>query len=637
MEQDHLFENLSFSFFDADDYKESAREVLRTVFGHHDFRDQQEKIVTEVLEGRDALVLMPTGGGKSLCYQIPAIVRKGVGIVISPLISLMEDQVSTLNEMGVEAYYLNSSLSREESNEIEAKLRQGQVELLYLAPERLLQPYTLNMLSSIDVSVIAIDEAHCVSRWGPDFRPEYMNLNILSNKFPNVPRIALTATADMESRKIIANELSLKNARVFLSSFDRPNISYEIELKNEDPETQLLNFLERFDIDDSGIIYCLSRKKVEQTAAFLVENGFIAYPYHAGMSSTKRKKVQQHFLQGEGVIVVATIAFGMGIDKPDVRFVGHMDMPKSIESYYQETGRAARDGLAAQAWMLYSRRDSAVLKHLIRKGTRDRTQRKVEEHHIELMLGLCETTRCRREVILSFLDEDSPEYCGNCDVCQGSLEGRELQDVTDEILLYLTAIYKLNQKMSYETVISFLTGDESFRFHEYTSLPLYAQGQGIDSSKWREIHRVALTCGLIQVKFAEGARIALTEKSLKVLDGKDRIYMRLDTSRKMPTLTKKRAPKKKKQVRKRSPKVVSYPREENYQLDGEQRSLFNKLRALRSSIASKRKIPAYKVFHDTTLIEIVKYRPQTQAEFSKIHGVGKAKLKKYSKKFMDLI
>ncbi len=639
MNDSDQFENLSFSFFNSDQYKDSALEVLKSVFGHNEFRLHQEKIINEILEGRDVLALMPTGGGKSLCYQIPALVRDGVGIVISPLISLMEDQVSTLNEMGVRAAYLNSSLSRDEGREIEEALVNEEIDLLYLAPERLLQPYTLRLLSSLKVSVIAIDEAHCVSKWGPDFRPEYMNLSVLKSNFEGVPRIALTATADINSRKTIAKELGLENARVFLSSFDRENISYEIELKNDDPQVQLLNFLERFDVEDSGIVYCLSRRKVEETATFLSENGFVAYGYHAGMSASKRKKVQNEFLSKEGVIIVATIAFGMGIDKPDVRFVAHLDLPKSIESYYQETGRAGRDGLSACAWMVYCRRDSAVLKHLVRKGTRSIVQRRVEEHHIELMLGLCETTRCRREVVLNYLDEDYPEYCGNCDICQGSLEGKELLDITDEMVIYLSSIYRVDQKMSIELVLAFLMGEEDFKYQEYMNLPNFGQGSGVSLAKWKEIHRIALASGLVDVKFDKGSSLVLTKRSLKVLEGEDKVYMRTDLTRSTPPKIrkpkaprKKRAPRKAKTVRTRSFSPVT-----DFTMDTQERVLFEKLRELRRSIAKSKKIPAYKIFHDTTLLEIVKSKPSSAKEFSELHGVGKAKLKKYSKKFMDLL
>lgn len=639
MNDSDQFENLSFSFFNSDQYKSSALEVLKNVFGHREFRLHQEKIINELLEGRDVLALMPTGGGKSLCYQIPALVRDGVGIVVSPLISLMEDQVSTLSEMGVRAAYLNSSLSRDEGRAIEEDLINEEVDILYLAPERLLQPYTLRLLSSLKVSVIAIDEAHCVSKWGPDFRPEYMNLSVLKKNFEGVPRIGLTATADINSRKTIAKELSLENARVFLSSFDRENISYEIELKNDDPQVQLLNFLERFDVEDSGIVYCLSRRKVEETAAYLVENGFVAYGYHAGMSAAKRKKVQHEFLSKEGVIIVATIAFGMGIDKPDVRFVAHLDLPKSIESYYQETGRAGRDGLSACAWMVYCRRDSAVLKHLVRKGTRSIVQRRVEEHHIELMLGLCETTRCRRQVVLNYLDEEYPEYCGNCDICQGSLEGKELIDITDEVVLYLSSIYRVDQKMSIEMVISFLMGDDDFKYQEYMNLPNFGQGSGVSLAKWKEIHRSALASGLVEVKFDKGAALTLTKRSLKVLEGEDKVFMRTDLSRSTPQKKKRVVKPRKKRAKRKSSIVKSKrtPTTSDFSMDTQERVLFEKLRELRRSIAKNKKVPAYKIFHDTTLIEIVKNRPSTLKEFSELHGVGKAKLKKYSKKFMDLI
>ena len=635
MELNSKEENLSFSFYNSSQYINEAKNVLKSIFGHNEFRPLQEKIINEILEGRDVLALMPTGGGKSLCYQIPALVRKGVGIVISPLISLMEDQVGTLNELGVRAEYLNSTLSLTESREVRRALSDGEVDVLYLAPERLLKSGTLELLQSIDVSIIAIDEAHCVSKWGPDFRPEYMKLSILKKAFPGVPRIALTATADIDSRKTIVNELALSQARVFLSSFDRENISYEIELKNKDPQTQLLNFLDRFDIEESGIVYCLSRKKVEETAQFLVENGFNAFGYHAGMSASKRKSAQSEFLLEEGVIIVATIAFGMGIDKPDVRFVAHLDLPKSLESYYQETGRAGRDGLAASALMLYGKRDAAILRHLVRKGTRDALQRKVEEHHIDLMLGLCETTLCRRKVILHFLDEEYPDYCGNCDICQGSLEGKDLKDVTDEMLLYLTSIYKTNQSLALESMFKFLTGDESLRGQELVSSPYFGQGQKLGPNQWRDIHRVALGSGLVEVDFNRGQSLKLTKGSLKILESKEKVFMRSPLSRATTKKTVKRKKTKKKVSTRRKDtapklKVVSG-------LSTKEQVLFNKLRDFRQKLAKKRRIPAFKVVHDATLIEMVQVKPSDKEEFSKLHGVGAAKVKKYANLFMDFL
>lgn len=632
-------ENLSFSFFNSDNYIAEAQSVLKTVFGHNSFRGDQEKIITEILEGRDVLALMPTGGGKSLCYQIPAIVRKGVGIVVSPLISLMEDQVSTLKEMGVNAAFLNSTLKIEESRQIREDLRNGKIEILYLAPERLLKSGTLEMLQSLDVSVIAIDEAHCVSKWGPDFRPEYMKLSILQKAFPNVPRVALTATADIDSRKTIVKELGIENARIFLSSFDRKNISYEISLKEKDPQIQLLNFLDQFDISESGIIYCLSRRKVEETTSFLVENGFNAYGYHAGMTTKKRTKAQNEFLIEEGVIIVATIAFGMGIDKPNVRFVAHMDLPKSLESYYQETGRAGRDGLPASAMMLYGKRDAAVLRHLVRKGTRNALQRKVEEHHIDLMLGLCETTLCRRKVILHFLDEQYPDYCGNCDICLGALEDKKLKDITDEMLLYLSSIYNSGQKLALDSIFKFLTGDETLRGDDFISSPYFGQGQKLSPNQWRDIHRVALASGFIKIDFDRGQKISLTKESLKVIDTLEKVFMRSALSKAAvdKKTTKKRASTRTKS-RPRVKKTRKYSVSNSFPgLTTKEQIAFEKLRDFRQRLAKRRRIPAFKVLHDATLVEIVKNKPASNEEFSELHGVGVAKVKKYAKLFMEFL
>ncbi|WP_127715853.1 DNA helicase RecQ [Halobacteriovorax sp. HLS] len=634
-------ENLSFSFYNSDKYREDAKTILKNIFGHHDFRGHQEKIIHEILDGRDVLALMPTGGGKSLCYQIPALVREGVGIVISPLISLMEDQVSTLNELGVNAAFLNSTLSITESREIRQQLKDGQIDILYLAPERLLKSGTLELLQGLTISVIAIDEAHCVSKWGPDFRPEYMKLSVLKKAFPEVPRIALTATADIDSRKQIVKELDITQARVFLSSFDRPNISYEIDLKDKDPQSQLLNFLERFDINDSGIVYCLSRRKVEETTQFLIENGFNAHGYHAGMSSSVRKAAQNEFLLEEGVIIVATIAFGMGIDKPDVRFVAHMDLPKSLESYYQETGRAGRDGLNASALMLYGKRDAAVLRHLVRKGTRDAVQRKVEEHHIDLMYGLCESTLCRRQVILHFLDERYPEYCGNCDICEGSLENEDLVDITDEMMLYLSSIYKSGQKLALDSIFKFLVGDESLRLQEFISSTHFGQGSNLSPNQWRDIHRIALASGFITVDFDRGQAIKLTQESLKVIENSEKVFMRSALSRptvaKKTTVRKSRTRKKAKAKTKTAPKKKFIIQKTFPSLDSSEQELFKNLKDFRQRLAKKRRIPAFKVLHDITLVEMIKKRPANAQEFSDLHGVGAAKVKKYSDLFISFL
>ncbi len=434
-----------------------AQRILQNVFGFPDFRAPQDEIISTLIDGGDVLVLMPTGGGKSLCYQIPAIVREGVGIVISPLIALMQNQVDALSELGVSATFLNSTLSYETVYQTEQALRRGEVDLLYLAPERLVQPTTLALLRDLDVSLFAIDEAHCVSQWGHDFRADYLHLNLLATEFPRVPRIALTATADARTRSEIVSRLSLDNAKQFIVGFDRPNIRYRIALKTN-PRQQLLNFLKTEHRDDAGIIYCLSRRKTEETATWLNQQGFQALPYHAGLDSEIRAQNQARFLNEESIIIVATIAFGMGIDKPDVRFVAHLDLPKTVESYYQETGRGGRDGEAANAWLVYGLQDVIKLRQMMENSEGSEAHKRAEQHRLNAMLGLCEITSCRRHALLRYFDENSPERCGNCDTC---LDPVDTWDGTEAAQKALSAVFRTEQRFGVNHLIDVLLGADT--------------------------------------------------------------------------------------------------------------------------------------------------------------------------------
>ena len=436
---------------------QSAQDILNTYFGYSTFREPQQAVIDVVVDGGDALVLMPTGGGKSLCYQIPALMRDGTGVVISPLIALMQDQVAALEQVGIRAAFLNSTLDAASVRQVEADLQAGELDMLYLAPERLNQPRTMDLLSSGTISLFAIDEAHCVSQWGHDFRADYLQLNILGERFPCVPRIALTATADERTRKEIVERLALNNAEIFVRGFDRPNIQYRITEKKT-AKNQLLRFLHNEHKDDAGIVYCLSRAKVESTAAWLCDEGYTALPYHAGMSSAERAKNQQRFLSDEGVIIVATIAFGMGIDKPDVRFVAHLDLPKSVEAYYQETGRAGRDGLPSTAWMVYGLQDAIKLRQMLDSSDANDDFKRIERHKLEAMLGLCEITSCRRQALLSYFGDTLEDPCGNCDSC---LYPAETWDATESAQKALSCVFRTGQRFGVAHVIDVLLGKET--------------------------------------------------------------------------------------------------------------------------------------------------------------------------------
>jgi ATP-dependent DNA helicase RecQ len=596
-----------------------ASQVLRRVFGYDEFREGQQEIIEHVVSGGDALVLMPTGGGKSLCYQIPALVRKGTGVVISPLIALMQDQVDALRALGVRAGFLNSTLDFDEQRVVEATFRAGELDLLYLAPERLRLESTQRLLDAGDVSLFAIDEAHCVSQWGHDFRPDYLALSALHERWPDVPRIALTATATPATHAEIATRLRLDEARHFVASFDRPNIQYRIAPKNE-PKRQLLDLLRTEHPGDAGIVYCLSRSSVEKIADFLVENGITALPYHAGLDARTRAANQSRFLREDGVVIVATIAFGMGIDKPDVRFVAHLDLPKSVEGYYQETGRAGRDGLPSTAWLAYGLQDVVQLRKLIDTGEGDDAHRRLQGRHLDSMLALCETVECRRVQLLAYFGQEG-KACGNCDTC---ITPPESWDGTVAAQKVLSAVYRLdrerNQRFGAGHVIDILTGKKTPKVGQFDhdTLSVFGVGTDLSANEWRGVVRQLLARGLLAVQPDHGT-LALTEASAAVLRREREVPMRREPER--------RAPKTK--VAKAAAAAVELPEEAT--------GTFEKLRAWRSATAKDQGVPPYVVFHDKTLREIATLVPTSLEELSTINGVGENKLAKYGQQILDTL
>ena len=588
------------------------QQILQHVFGFPDFRAPQDEIISTLVDGGDVLVLMPTGGGKSLCYQIPAIAREGVGIVISPLIALMQNQVDALKQLGVSATFLNSTLAFEAVQRIEQSLRQGEVDLLYLAPERLVQPATLALLRELDISLFAIDEAHCVSQWGHDFRADYLHLNILATEFPSVPRIALTATADIRTRTEIVSRLSLDDARQFIVGFDRPNIRYRIALKTN-PRQQLLQFLKNEHRNDAGIIYCLSRRKTEETATWLSQQGFEALPYHAGLDSETRAKNQARFLNEDGIIIVATIAFGMGIDKPDVRFVAHLDLPKTVESYYQETGRAGRDGEAANAWLVYGLQDVIKLRQMMEKSEGSDEHKRAEQHRLNAMLGLCEITSCRRHALLRYFDEDSPERCGNCDTC---IDPVDTWDGTEAAQKALSAVFRSDQRFGVNHLIDVLLGSntEKIRQFEHDKLSTFGIGQTLDINQWRSVFRQLVARGYISVDLERYGALRLEQKCRPLLKGEQQIELRRDSGKKAVARQTK----------------TPLPEDINV-------GLWEALRECRRLFAEAQGVPPYVIFHDKTLREMAEQMPQNTSEFGLLTGVGERKLEKYSEAFLAVI
>jgi len=587
--------------------------ILQSVFGFSDFRHNQQTIVDQVIAGGDALVLMPTGGGKSLCYQIPALIRPGTGIVVSPLIALMQDQVVALKELGVNAAFLNSSLSAAEANAVESALEAGEIDLLYMAPERLLNQRTLAMLSRIQVSLFAIDEAHCVSQWGHDFRPEYQQLRMLHERFPDIPRIALTATADKRTRVEIIEQLNLHDAHVYLNSFDRSNIFYAIA-EAQQAKQQLWQFIETQHANDAGIVYCLSRKKVEAIAEWLTDQGRVALPYHAGLTNQMRAHHQQRFLREEGVIIVATIAFGMGIDKPDVRFVAHLNLPKNIEAYYQETGRAGRDGLPANAWMAYGLQDVITLRQFMQNSDAPDLIKRVEHHKLDTMLGLCESISCRRHALLAYFDEDSPKTCGNCDNCQNPPEHFDATEVAQKAL---SCVYRTEQRFGVNYLIDVLTGsdDERIKTNQHDQLSTFGIGADLTATQWRGIFRQLIATGYLDIDINRYGALRLTEKCRTILRGEQNLLLRKQQAKQ--TLSKKE--KKQAAVR---------PQDQD---------LWEALRQLRTEIAKQNGVPPFVIFHDTTLQEMCQTRPSDMQAMARISGVGAQKLEHYGQRFLSVI
>ena len=597
----------------------SARDLLCDVFGYADFRPDQEEIIRAVLRGRDALVLMPTGGGKSLCYQVPAMLRPGTGVVISPLIALMQDQVSALRQHGVAAAFLNSSLSHEEQQRIKAALRRGELDLLYLAPERLLSEEggTLALLRRIEIALIAIDEAHCVSQWGHDFRKDYLGLDVLQDHFPGTPRLALTATADEATRKEIVARLRLAGAERFISGFDRPNIRYTVRMKNS-PGADLLSFL-RERQGQAGIVYCLSRRKVEATAERLRQAGFDALPYHAGLSARARRTCQAHFQRADGVVVVATIAFGMGIDKPDVRFVAHCDLPKSVEAYYQETGRAGRDGQPAEAWMSYGLQDVVRLRKMVDESEADDEHKRVQRARLQALVAWCEISQCRRAALLAYFGEDYPGPCGNCDTC---LSPPRTFDGTVEAQKFLSCAVRARQRFGAAHLIDVLRGrdTEKIRRHGHQALSTHGIGAELSARQWHAVARQLVALGYARVSAERHGALVLTPKAWPLLRGERGVELREEVRASGP------GPKRKPKAHK-----------PEWEVPAEDEPLWQALRACRTTLADEAGVPPYVIFHDATLREFVRLRPRTREAMLELHGVGQAKLERYGDAFLQLI
>lgn len=594
---------------------EQALSVLKEVFGYDHFRSPQDAVITSLLNDKDVLVIMPTGGGKSLCYQLPALLRSGVAIVISPLIALMQDQVTALSQIGIRAACLNSTLDFVIQNEVEHAFINGQLDLLYIAPERLLQPKTISFLQQGRIALFAIDEAHCVSQWGHDFRPEYLKIADLADQFPSVPRIALTATADSRTQQEIALRLRLREPDLYIKGFDRPNIRYRIGQKNRAKE-QLLHFIKQEHPKDAGIVYCLSRKRVEETAAFLVDRGFNALPYHAGLTPQLRQHNQHRFLTEESVIMVATIAFGMGIDKPNVRFVAHLDLPKSIEAYYQETGRAGRDGLPADAWMVYGLQDVIFLRQMLEGSQADEMFKQVERQKLEAILGLCEITTCRRQMILSYFGEPDHPPCGNCDTC---LEPVPQWDATEAARKALSSVYRTGQRFGVNHIIDVLLGNLTDKVNQegHDKVSTWGIGKGIDKNQWRSIFRQLVARGYLGVDPSGFGVLHLSESCRTLLKGDEVLMLREDKRERQQGYQKSRAPQQ--------------------QLDAQDHQLWEALKMLRKRIADEQDVPPYVIFHDATLMEMVMYRPVTSAQLHNISGVGERKLALYGDAFLDVI
>ena len=592
----------------------TARRVLKDVFGYDEFRPPQDEIVEHVCGGGDAFVLLPTGGGKSLCFQIPALVREGTGLVVSPLIALMDDQVWALRENGVRAAAIHSGLDAKTSYRYERELEEGKLDIVYVAPERVLSERFQEVLKKTTLSVIAIDEAHCVSQWGHDFRPEYVQLGKLAEIFPDVPRMALTATADAPTRTEIVEKLQLQKAKVFTRSFNRPNIRLRIGIKDE-PRKQLLRFLKEEHIGDAGIVYRMSRAEVEKTAEWLAKEGVRALPYHAGMKPLDRKRNQDAFIREDGVVMVATIAFGMGIDKSDVRFVAHLDLPKSVEAYVQETGRAGRDGLPADAWMVYGLQDIAIARSMIQSSESPQERKRIELHKLNQLLGLCETGNCREQAVLAYFGESGSGPCGRCDNC---LSPPKTWDGTVAAQKALSAVARTGERFGAAHLVDLLVGDatEKIRRFGHDLLPTFAVGKDTPKAEWQGIFRQLAALDLLGVDMEGHGRLVLTPASREVLRGNRAVTLRLGEP--------KRA-KKTSAVRSTTTSAPADP------------SLFQVLRALRREIAQEQGVPPFVVFSDRTLLDMVARNPKDDLEFSEVHGVGGTKSKRYGERFLEAL
>ena len=591
-----------------------AHDLLSRIFGYDDFRGPQQAIVEHVAAGNDALVLMPTGGGKSLCYQVPSLLREGTGIVISPLIALMQDQVEALRQLGVRAEFLNSTLDGDTAARVERELLAGELDMLYVAPERLLTGRFLSLLSRSRIALFAIDEAHCVSQWGHDFRPEYRQLTVLHERWPDVPRIALTATADPPTQREIAERLDLTGAQHFVSSFDRPNIRYTV-VQKDNAKRQLLDFL-KVHRQEAGIVYCMSRRKVEETAEFLCKEGLNALPYHAGLPAEVRAANQRRFLREDGIVMCATIAFGMGIDKPDVRFVAHTDLPKSMEGYYQETGRAGRDGEPAEAWLCYGLGDVVLLKQMIEQSEAGEERKSLERNKLDHLLGYCESMQCRRQVLLAGFGETYPRPCGNCDNC---LVPPDAWDASVAAQKALSCVYRSGQRFGVGHLIDILRGGENDKIRQFghSELSTYGIGKDLDARTWRSVFRQLVAASLLEVDTEAYGGLRLTDGSREVLKGQRKVMMRRE-----------------------SPKTRE--RDRSGQRTGlsvlpEDLVLFNALRSLRAELAKEQNVPAFVIFHDSTLRNIAEQRPTSIDALGKVGGIGGTKLARYGERLVEIV
>ncbi len=594
-----------------------ALDLLNTIFGYECFREQQQAIINHLIEGRDALVIMPTGSGKSLCFQIPALIRPGVGIVISPLIALMQDQVNTLLQLGIKAAFLNSSLSFEEIQHTERRLFNGELDLLYIAPERLTGERTLSLLDRLQIALFAIDEAHCVSQWGHDFRADYLRLSLLHERYPQVPRIALTATADERTRKEIRFRLGLEPARLFLSGFDRPNIRYRI-VQKQNARQQLLDFIRSEHAGDAGIVYCLSRKKVDDTAEWLNGKGIKTLAYHAGMDNSQRQQHQHRFLMEDGLVIVATIAFGMGIDKPNVRFVAHLDLPRSIEGYYQETGRAGRDGLPANAWMTYGLQDVITLRRMLAESNANEVQKRIEFNRLDAMLALCEQIHCRRQALLGYFGDALESPCGNCDTC---LEPVETWDGTLAAQQALSSIHRTGQRFGVAYLVDVLQGKATGRItgfgHDRQST--FGIGKQLDEKQWHSVFRQLVARNLAAVDFENFGALKLTEACRPLLRGEEQLILRKDNPVEKITEGK--------------PGKTSYKSKNPDSLS----LLWEALREKRRELAEIQDVPPYVIFHDASLMAMMEHRPATLEQLNLLPGIGNRKLERYGNQFLAVI